>query len=48
MANKCQPMAGIVFTDICTDLERVSDHALDVAFTIMNDESVGYAEKDAG
>ena len=47
MKNECQPMAGIVFTDICTDLERVSDHALDVAFTIVNDESVGYAEKEA-
>ena len=47
MKNICQPMAGIVFTDICTDLERVSDHALDVAFTIVNDESVGYAEKEA-
>ncbi|MCR5295587.1 MAG: Na/Pi cotransporter family protein [Lachnospiraceae bacterium] len=48
MRNECQPMAGIIFTDICTDLERVSDHALDAAFTIMNDESVSYAEKDAG
>lgn len=29
--GKCQPQAGVVFLDILTNLERVSDHAVNVA-----------------
>ncbi len=31
MEGKCDPMAGIVLTDVSTDLERCSDHALNIA-----------------
>ena len=27
----CDPRGGIIFTDICTDLERCSDHAVNLA-----------------
>ena len=29
--GKCDPQAGVVFLDILTNLERVSDHALNIA-----------------
>ncbi len=33
--GKCSPMAGIVFTDLVTGLERVADHATNIAFSIL-------------
>ena len=35
MAGSCDPMAGIVLTDISTDLERCSDHALNIATALV-------------
>lgn len=31
MTVSCDPAGGVLFTDICTDLERCSDHAINVA-----------------
>nr|MCR5545037.1 Na/Pi cotransporter family protein [Lachnospiraceae bacterium] len=35
MKMKCDPAAGVVFTDMSTDLERCSDHAINIA-TALN------------
>ena len=31
MKTACNPLSGVVFTDMCTDLERCSDQAINVA-----------------
>ena len=31
MAGNCDPMGGVIFTDLVTDLERCSDHAINIA-----------------
>jgi len=33
--GKCTPQAGIVFTDVVSGLERVGDHAINIAFSLM-------------
>ena len=33
--GKCLPMTGILFTDLVTGLERVGDHATNIAFSIL-------------
>lgn len=33
--GKCSPMAGLIFTDLVTGLERVADHATNIAFSIL-------------
>ena len=33
--GKCAPEAGMVFTDLTTGLERVADHATNIAFSIL-------------
>ncbi len=37
MDNTCDPIGGVVFTDICTDLERCSDHAINIAIALRTD-----------
>ena len=40
--NECTPAAGMLFSDIVSGLERVSDHATNIAFSIYgsdNDET---------
>ena len=32
MTEKCDPVAGVVFTDLVTDLERCGDHAINIAY----------------
>ena len=34
MAQTCDPIGGIVFTDLVTDLERCSDHAINIAYAL--------------
>jgi len=43
MKGKCDPAAGIVFNDISTDLERCSDHAINIATALIpvNDAKLG-------
>lgn len=36
--GKCTPQAGIVFTDMVTGLERVADHATNIAFSILDSD----------
>ena len=40
--NKCTPQAGMIFSDVVSGLERVADHATNIAFAITN--NVGDAE----
>jgi len=37
--DSCDPRGGIIFTDIVTDLERCSDHAINIAFSIKGETS---------
>ena len=39
--GECTPEAGMIFSDIVSGLERVADHATNIAFAIVN------AEKEA-
>ncbi len=36
--GKCSPMTGILFTDLVTSLERVADHATNIAFSILEND----------
>lgn len=42
--NECSPEAGMIFSDIASGLERVADHATNIAFSIINskkEEKIG-------
>ena len=39
--GKCLPMTGILFTDLVTGLERVADHATNIAFSILEGDPEG-------
>ncbi|MCR4695135.1 MAG: Na/Pi cotransporter family protein [Pseudobutyrivibrio sp.] len=34
MDNKCEPIAGVIFSDMVTDLERCADHAINIAYAL--------------
>lgn len=36
--GKCSPESGLVFTDLVTGLERVADHATNIAFALSNSD----------
>ena len=36
--NECTPEAGMLFSDIISGLERVADHATNIAFAIRDSE----------
>ena len=38
-ANQCTPEAGMIFSDIISGLERIADHAVNIAFCIKENES---------
>lgn len=38
--NECTPEAGMIFSDIVSGLERVADHATNIAFSIFNGEQI--------
>ncbi len=42
--GKCSPMSGIIFTDLVTELERVADHATNIAFSILDKDPEDEAE----
>lgn len=45
--NKCTPEAGMLFSDTISGLERVADHATNIAFAILNpDSSVSEEEEE--
>jgi phosphate:Na+ symporter len=37
--GKCSPEAGLIFADLVTGLERVADHATNIAFALTNSDS---------
>lgn len=39
MENKCEPLAGVIFSDMVTDLERAGDHAENIAYALMGHET---------
>ena len=43
--NECTPEAGMLFSDIVSGLERVSDHATNIAFAILHSDSDDTDEK---
>lgn len=44
--NKCTPEAGMIFSDTVSGLERVADHATNIAFAIMEPPKVEVEEGD--
>lgn len=36
--GKCTPQAGVIYTDMVTGLERVADHATNIAFAILDSD----------
>lgn len=36
--GECSPEAGMIFSDIVSGLERVADHATNIAFSILEEE----------
>lgn len=36
--NECSPEAGMIFSDVISGLERIADHATNIAFSIMDSE----------
>ncbi len=38
--NKCTPQAGMIFSDVVSGLERVADHATNIAFSIVEKDGI--------
>ena len=38
--NKCTPQAGMIFSDVVSGLERVADHATNIAFSIKEKDAI--------
>ena len=36
--NECTPEAGMIFSDVISGLERVADHATNIAFSVMEED----------
>ncbi len=36
--NECTPEAGMIFSDIVSGLERIADHATNIAYSIIKEE----------
>jgi len=36
--NECTPEAGMIFSDVISGLERVGDHATNIAFSVLDEE----------
>ena len=43
--DNCKPRGGVIFTDMVTDLERCSDHAINIAFAINGEKALGIVKK---
>lgn len=44
--GKCSPEAGMIFSDTVSGLERVADHATNIAFAIMDPQDVNSSDDD--
>lgn len=42
--EECAPLAGVVFTDIVTDLERCGDNAINIAYALKGPKPILYAD----
>ena len=42
--NKCTPQAGMIFSDVISGLERVADHATNIAFSIHEKDGIKYLD----
>ena len=38
--NKCEPHAAMIFSDLLSNLERVADHGVNIAFAEQDEEEV--------
>ena len=45
--NECTPEAGMIYSDIISGLERVADHATNIAFAIRDSEKENISVKQA-
>lgn len=36
MNDECDPVGGVLFTDMVNDLERCSDHAINIAYALFD------------
>ena len=43
---ECNPFAGIIYLDMVSNLERISDHALNIAELILDDKETIYTEDE--
>lgn len=43
---ECNPFAGIIYLDMVSNLERISDHALNIAQLILDDKQTIYTEDE--
>ena len=39
MTSACDPLGGVIFTDMCTDLERCGDQAMNIAEALVRDQA---------
>ncbi len=39
MRSKCNALCGVIFSDIVTDLERCSDHAINIGYALKEREN---------
>jgi len=44
MNSKCDPVGGVIFTDLASDLERCSDHAINIACALAEGNSKADSE----
>ncbi len=42
MSSACNPTSGVIFSDIVTDLERCSDHAINIAYALKERDNQFY------
>lgn len=45
--NQCTAQSGMMFSDLASNLERVADHATNIAFSILDDDPEGDKEPKA-
>ena len=44
ISENCEPLAGVVFTDIVTDLERCADNSVNIAYALKGPKPPGFYE----
>ena len=47
MSHDCEPRGGVVFSDLVTDFERCSDHALNIAQSLCTDPAARLKTKES-